>query len=167
MKLIGSEYHERLWDTPHILKAIDHAAEWVSALAERLDKPVSVVATGLSGVTVAYALYLTRGVPVTFVRKPDESTHGLPLEGWQIAPYYVILDDFVATGYTVRRIDDQLCENHRLLCVLAHKASIKESVQFSCGYDSEACEVRVYPLCKRPTPQEIQCVVTERRLAGE
>lgn len=70
----------------------------------------TVVVQGTSGVSVGFAALMLHDFPLVMVRKPDENSHGSPVEGPQYhkVKRYIILDDFVDSGETVRRIAAKL-----------------------------------------------------------
>ena len=70
----------------------------------------TVVVQGTSGVSIGFAALMLHDFPLVMVRKPDENSHGSPVEGPQHheVKRYIILDDFVDTGETVRRIAAKL-----------------------------------------------------------
>lgn len=70
----------------------------------------TIVVQGTSGVSVGFAALMSHGFPLVMVRKPEENSHGSPVEGPREhrVKRYIILDDFVDTGETVRRIAAKL-----------------------------------------------------------
>ncbi len=66
----------------------------------------TIVVQGTSGVSIGFAALMLHDFPLVMVRKPDENSHGSPVEGprGHKVKRYIILDDFVDTGETVRRI---------------------------------------------------------------
>ncbi len=70
-------------------------------------KPDAIAFQGSSGSAIAFPLSYKLKVPIIYIRKPDESTHGHRLEG-NIprggVSTYVIVDDLIASGATVARI---------------------------------------------------------------
>jgi orotate phosphoribosyltransferase len=68
----------------------------------------TVVFRGFSGALFGPAVALALGKSFALVRKPDDSCHSLRLiEGEVIGPY-IIVDDFVATGSTVKAIVNEV-----------------------------------------------------------
>lgn len=70
-----------------------------------LDYPndVTVVVSGLSGILIGVPVADATNKNFAIVRKYGETCHGLAIEG-QITGDYVIVDDFIASGSTVRHI---------------------------------------------------------------
>ncbi len=70
----------------------------------------TIVVQGTSGVSIGFAALMLHDFPLVMVRKPDENSHGSPVEGprGHKVKRYIILDDFVDTGDTVRRIAAKL-----------------------------------------------------------
>ena len=71
----------------------------------------SIAFTGASGSAMAYLLSYHLRLPLLHVRKEKEKSHyptfmNGSFEGWLGAKRYLIVDDIIATGTTVRRIMD-------------------------------------------------------------
>lgn len=66
----------------------------------------SVAVMGKSGIAIAFAALVIKEFPILTVRKDNEMSHGDRVEGTEGHDFknYLILDDFVATGSTVRNI---------------------------------------------------------------
>ena len=101
---------------PVLVRKYAHAiAEWIKEAhrAELIPENCAVVVRGVSGVSAGFAS-LALGIvdfPIVLSRKPGEDTHGSPVEGpktwggWHYTPAsYIILDDLVCTGSTVRNV---------------------------------------------------------------
>lgn len=75
-------------------------------------KADAIVVTGKSGVSVAFAALTAIDFPLIVVRKRGETTHGSPIEGTGGVDVkrYLILDDFVSSGSTVREVVARLDE---------------------------------------------------------
>lgn len=67
-----------------------------------------IVVTGKSGVSAAYAALMLVDFKLCVVRKPGESSHGMGIEGEGEVGRYILLDDFVSSGATVRRVREAL-----------------------------------------------------------
>lgn len=65
---------------------------------------IHLAVTGKSGIAMAFAINMIAEFPVVVVRKPAEMSHGSTIEGMGILDKYVIIDDFVATGRTIKNI---------------------------------------------------------------
>jgi orotate phosphoribosyltransferase-like protein len=66
----------------------------------------AIAFTGCSGSAIAYILAMEYQVPLIYIRRENERSHGFRVEGTagQGIYRYLIVDDFVSTGATVRRI---------------------------------------------------------------
>jgi len=77
--------------------------------------------TGSSGAAAAYVLGVALDLPVVYVRKKGENSHGNKVESNadKRIRRYLVVDDFVCTGSTVERvisgIEKQAQENHDLI----------------------------------------------------
>ncbi len=62
--------------------------------------------TGSSGAAAAYVLGTALDLPVVYVRKKDENSHGKRVEANTDEPIknYLIIDDFISSGTTVENI---------------------------------------------------------------
>ena len=72
----------------------------------------AIAFTGTSGAAAAYAVSYKLKIPLICVRKKDRNHYGQSIEGATSAASYIILDDFIAGGSTVRRIIETLAKNH-------------------------------------------------------
>lgn len=70
----------------------------------------AIAFTGSSGACLAFPLALRYNLPLIYVRKPGERSHGVPIEynGNTQPKNYIIVDDFVESGKTVGRIVDKI-----------------------------------------------------------
>lgn len=66
--------------------------------------------SGSSGSAIAFVLSVSMGIPVIYVRKEDEVSHGQEIEcnSSKEIKKYIIVDDFVCSGSTVRHIYDSI-----------------------------------------------------------
>ncbi len=64
---------------------------------------VTLVGTGISGVIVVTSVANILGSPIAIVRK-EHSHSFFPIESTDDIGHYIILDDFIESGSTVRRI---------------------------------------------------------------
>jgi adenine/guanine phosphoribosyltransferase-like PRPP-binding protein len=64
---------------------------------------------GSSGMMAAAVLTVALDIPVVYVRKKDENSHGSSVESNSVGiaiPKYLIVDDFICTGSTLDRVVD-------------------------------------------------------------
>lgn len=65
----------------------------------------TLVFTGVSGMSLGFILSRDLGIPVLLIRKSGERSHANGIiEGYCTGKSYLIVDDFVDTGSTIRRI---------------------------------------------------------------
>jgi len=81
----------------------------------RLRQSVDIQAiayTGSSGAAIAFPLAIAYELPVIYVRKPNEESHGCNVECnyTEELENYVIVDDFICSGDTARRIREKIKE---------------------------------------------------------
>ncbi len=84
---------------------IKKAGTEIKELRARL-KFDAVAFTGSSGAALAFPLMVKHKVPVIYVRKPRESSHGGKIEYTSdvVINRYLIVDDFIDSGSTVKRV---------------------------------------------------------------
>jgi len=63
-----------------------------------------IVCTGISGQGMAWPVGYVTKIPVAVIRKSGERSHGNPVEGSGILKNFVIIDDFICSGNTIKRI---------------------------------------------------------------
>ncbi|KKN10175.1 hypothetical protein LCGC14_1039230 [marine sediment metagenome] len=101
----GTAYLESIYESPLKYKRlIDKIADQLMALKKK--KSFGAVAfRGSSGAALAYPLSAQLNIPIICVRKSNESSHGLSIEGTQRnIKRYVIIDDFMESGKTIKAI---------------------------------------------------------------
>lgn len=95
--------------------------DWAEAVAERIKLAnlpnIMLCYTGMSGISSATALMLKLHeknilVEMCYVRKPDEESHGNPVELSTTSDYCpsftkIFVDDFIASADTFRRVESQ------------------------------------------------------------
>ena len=89
-----------------LIERLQVAAIHISNLREKL-KFDALAFTGSSGSCVAFTMSVALNIPVIYVRKEGEQSHGAVVEsnsGAQRIGKYLIVDDFIASGSTVRKI---------------------------------------------------------------
>lgn len=79
-------------------------ARCVTRLSPYKKKFDSVVATGLSGVIIGAQVAEKLKKNFVVVRKPSEKSHGDTIEAVGDIGRYIIFDDFIATGATIKRV---------------------------------------------------------------
>lgn len=79
----------------------------------------AIAFTGMSGAIMAPMIAARLGVPLILVRKPFDNSHsGRRVEGAYDADTYLIVDDFISSGDTVRNIVQEiLAVNAKARCV--------------------------------------------------
>ena len=87
------------------VKGVDRIVKNIVKLRKTL-KFDAIACTGLSGASIAFTVSYFTKIPIIYLRKHTTRTHGSPIEfiGTNCNASYIILDDFVETGATVKRI---------------------------------------------------------------
>lgn len=80
----------------------------------------AIAFTGSSGAAIAFTLGIKHNIPLIYVRKPDEQSHGGAVEcnARDVIKSYLIVDDFVDSGNTILRIVagvNKIAKWHRVL----------------------------------------------------
>ena len=85
-------------------KAVEKAAKVLRKFRRKV--PFEAIAfTGTSGAALAYPLSYLLGVPLICVRKSTRDNHfGYKIEGCMTADTYIIVDDFIESGSTIKKI---------------------------------------------------------------
>lgn len=100
--MIQSDYLQAVFDK----KSLKNIVRKVSAEV-RILKPDAIVCRGVSGISAAFPVGLRCSVPVVVVRKPTDNSHShYRVEGMKGFKTYVIIDDFILTGATMKAIAD-------------------------------------------------------------
>ena len=111
---IQSSYHDIIYNPEYLFKA----AERTIAKAREIHQqaPYDAFAfRGSSGAAMAFPLSITLKIPCIYVRKPEEKSHGKPIEGpSNEINSYLIIDDFIEQGKTINAIREALAD---LKCV--------------------------------------------------
>lgn len=105
MHLSTGGYSSRQYDSNRLRRTAQHlATELPRIMAETGADTIAV--TGKSGLSLAFATLMLIDFPLTVVRKRNEMSHGNQIEGKDShrVRHYLILDDFVDSGATVRNI---------------------------------------------------------------
>lgn len=122
-----SFYHGTQLDNPsftkeNLTRISNDLKRWLVDHGKNPEKDVLLVGTGVSGVSSAAQLSIVSGIPWGFVRKEsDKANHGFERSDnlFNRALCYVIVDDFIASGTTVKGLMKELGE-HRVLCAVMH-----------------------------------------------
>jgi orotate phosphoribosyltransferase len=73
--------------------------------AYRKKHPFDAIAfTGSSGAALAFPLSFFLEIPLIHVRKDDKNHYGKPIEGTVSSKKYLIVDDLIASGASIRKI---------------------------------------------------------------
>lgn len=88
----------------------------------------AIAFTGASGSAMAYPISMLTGIPLLYIRKTDENSHGIPIEGSRHVDVtkFAIIDDLVASGSTVTRIAEKLKERDDTLectCIMLYNSN--------------------------------------------
>lgn len=108
-EIVGhSSYLAPIYDPVRFKNLIARVAQEIKAFRKenRFD---AIAFRGSSGAAAAFPLSLRLGIPIIYVRKDNESGHGQKVEGPNKAvKTFIIVDDLIASGRTVKAILDAL-----------------------------------------------------------
>lgn len=84
---------------------IKKAVEYFGVLKSKM-KIDAIAYTGSSGAAIAFPLAIAHEIPIIYVRKEGERSHGTEIECnyTEEIETYIVVDDFIATGNTIRRV---------------------------------------------------------------
>jgi len=119
---------------------VGHTAEWAAArILECAPTAQAVAFRGISGALVAPIVAFKLGLNAIAVRKPGADCHNgithhsIALEGSPVERY-VIVDDFVNTGETIKKIvANHATRGMRLLAVFCYSRAISRSLDTTEG----------------------------------
>ena len=97
--MLVTSYHDVAFDHKRREKAVIRVTKAIA----RYPHSVGIVCTGLSGILVGVSAAEKTEREFAIVRKPNEQSHGCQVEGYKLAEY-VIVDDFMDSGDTIRNI---------------------------------------------------------------
>lgn len=91
---------------------VEHVVEVLTPHAERFE---GIVVRGISGMMVGPMVASRMRKPWCIIRKPGDGTHSdhKTVEGWHNFKTYLIIDDLIATGGTVKLIQTTLRDHAR------------------------------------------------------
>jgi adenine/guanine phosphoribosyltransferase-like PRPP-binding protein len=117
--LVQSDYLHAVFRPENFDGTVKRAITHATRLVENY-KVEAIAFSGVSGASLGYILGYTLGVPLMCIRKPRERAHYYgTLEGCTSARRYMIVDDFIATGDTVRNIMETITkECNDSVCVV-------------------------------------------------
>ncbi len=105
MTVVASGYSRHQFQHEELRATAQRIAKRIPELLHSLGAD-AVVVTGKSGMSVAFAAMMFADLPLVVVRKRGENSHGSMIDGVEglVVRKYIILDDFVSSGDTVRTI---------------------------------------------------------------
>lgn len=111
MRLTDGGYNEQQYNLIQMRHMANLIAKELPAIIA-LTGADAVAVTGKSGISMAFAARMVADFDLIVVRKRGENSHGSSIEGkdGQRISKYLILDDFVSSGNTVRNIVGALDE---------------------------------------------------------
>ena len=98
--------------TYHLDDLGETVAQTVYDLSKHISKFDFIVVTGVSGTIVGAPVAVALEIPLVVVRKPTDDTH----DNQDVVNYanavgrWIFVDDFVATGYTIKRVTQRMSE---------------------------------------------------------
>jgi len=104
---LESSYHEIPLSPKELKVTVNKLSKKIKLIHSKY-KLSHIVCTGISGQAVSWPLSVKTGIPICVVRKAKEESHGSTVEGVGILKNFVIIDDFIASGDTIKRITKQL-----------------------------------------------------------
>lgn len=73
---------------------------------------LAIVGTGISGQAITWPISMALQIPVVIVRKPEDKNHGRLIEGKGQLLDYIMIDDCISTGDTIRRVVKTINEEY-------------------------------------------------------
>lgn len=105
---ITIEYLSSVYLTDNFSYTVDKATKIISKFRKRM--PFEAIAfTGSSGAALAYPLSYKLKIPLIHIRKSIRDNHyGSKLEGLNDCASYIIVDDFINSGRTIKKIISEI-----------------------------------------------------------
>lgn len=105
MRIFSSSYHKVTYEPKALKKSVNRICRNLKKLKKKL-RFDAIAFQGSSGAAYAYPVSVLTGMHLIYVRKEAVNRHhGDYIEGTcDRIRRYIILDDFIATGDTIRRI---------------------------------------------------------------
>lgn len=99
------------WSPTEFARQIKHATKVFAEVQKELEVD-AIAFSGSSGAAIAFPLCAAHKVPLMYIRKAHERSHGANLEyiSNKAIRRYMIVDDFVCSGATVRRIHKKVLD---------------------------------------------------------
>jgi orotate phosphoribosyltransferase len=106
MPHINTIYHSSNFEYSQLRKNIREARKQLKMARENGIKFDVIVVTGISGIAFGTLLSYLEHIPLLIIRKEEESSHGLNLEGYlpEQGDTVLWIDDFICGGSTGRRV---------------------------------------------------------------
>lgn len=112
---VGNAYKHDIFEPDRLVKRAreiaEYLAEWQIDTGERIE---ALAVRGSSGLGMGTPVSMLTGIPLIYVRKDGErnATHGTPIEGSakRMLSTYMVFDDTIASGNTVKRIVEDIHE---------------------------------------------------------
>jgi len=100
---VHSDYLHQVYRVKLFVKLVNRVAAAIKKY--RKSHPFEAIAfTGTSGAALAYPVSAKLGIPLLCIRKGNNNHFKNPVEGYVGAKSYAIIDDFIDTGDTLRKI---------------------------------------------------------------
>lgn len=99
--------------------ALDSSPRELAKTAKRILADVdydTMIGTGLSGALVVPELARALKKHWAIVRKPGESVHAFTLVVGEVGKRWLFVDDFIASGATMRRVQDAVADEAKAQC---------------------------------------------------
>lgn len=103
--LIISEYLHNVLDARDLKRVVADTVRAVESLRKKNKKIRAIAFTGVSGAAVAFPVAAITGIDLICVRKKRDSSHScLSVEGAVNVDEIVVIDDFMSSGATLKKI---------------------------------------------------------------
>jgi phosphoribosylpyrophosphate synthetase len=110
---IVSDYLHSVYNPKEFVKTVNKTTLLVKKLYKQYKAEGiiidSIAVRGTSGASVGFAVSYKTGLPVTMIRKESEDSHCyLAVEGYTNPKNYIIIDDLICSGSTVKEIIEKI-----------------------------------------------------------
>lgn len=104
---------KRIYKTDLFIETVNKSLKKIREFKKKNDFD-AIAFTGTSGAGLAYVLSYKLKIPLICVRKKDRSHYTKRIEGAYLSNRFLIVDDFISSGNTMKRIISSINEEYPL-----------------------------------------------------
>lgn len=116
--IVRSRYLDKIFGKTQLKETVKQAISHLDFIKEKTDFDF-IAFTGNSGAGLCFILNYITNYDIVLVRKSSDRTHGYEIEGANLFcenKKYLIIDDLIESGNTIRFITSKLFDRYKLNC---------------------------------------------------